>query len=321
VERGHAWQKASEIPGLLPKAGAPAIQPRGGPARRVAAPDASSYPGNSRLATDVGGGAFRVALVLSQAFGAFRAKLGIFLLMALIPLLTTVIVVIGVMALGFGFMAAGSSLVTILIVAAVLLVVVVYLVSQAMIAYGTFQNLSGRNFTFGDAFQHVFQRISSILGAVLLMALAAFGLPILVPAVPAGLVGLIWPTGGFLFFGLIAFITFYVAMTVLFVTIPACTIEPLGPRASLVRSVDLTKGYRWKVFGLLLIAWVGTAIAAGVLSGGARLVGGAVFGSLVNAVSQLFIMAFFGVLPAATYSSLRKAKEGIDVSDIADVFE
>jgi hypothetical protein len=40
---------------------------------------------------------------------------------------------------------------------------------------------------------------------------------------------------------------------------PACVIELTGPWASLKRSAQLTKGYRWKIFGLLLLlAFVGT---------------------------------------------------------------
>jgi len=325
------WQKASEIPGLLPATGAPAVQPRSGPTRG-AAPDASPDTGNSRRATDIGRREFRVGVVLSQAFSAFKARLGTFLLMAFIPSLATFVVVFaGLMLLGFGIMAAGpgrsfGAYIPIAIgsLIAILFFFVVSLGSQAMIAYGTFLNLRGRNFTFGDAFTHTSRRILSILGVALLMVLAAVIFSILGTAVIVGLVALIGSVGASLLGVLITLITFFLATTVLFVTIPACTIEPLGSVASLFRSVELTKGYRWRVFGLILIVLLGTfvaAIAVGLLSAVAQLVGGAVLGVVVNTVFNIFLMAFYSVLPAATYSSLRMAKEGIDVSDITSVFE
>jgi len=315
------WQRASEIQGLLPAASAPAIQPRGRPALDVTAPAASSDTGYSRPAIDAGGGEFRIGIVLSQTIDALKAKLGTFLLITLIPILATIVVVVVGVILGFGaVMSGGFGAIFILATLAMLLLLVVFLISQAMTAYGTFQTLSGRNFSFGDAFQHTSQRIMPIVGASLLMSLAAVIVPIAAFMALAALAALTTPAVYWLGF-LISLITIPLVMTVLFVTIPACTIEPLGSVASLSRSADLTKGYRWQVFGLILIAYVGTAIVAGVLSFIVESVAGVVLGQLVNLVLQFFILAFNGVLPAAIYLSLRRAKEGIDVGDITSVFE
>jgi len=334
------WQKASEIPGLLPLTGAPAVQPQSDPNRGAAA-DASPDTGNSRRATDIGGGEFRVGLVLSQTFSACKARLGTFLLMALLPgLVTIIMIVVGSgMTLGVvGLMAKpspgaiGSIIVGLLI--ATLLLGVVYLGSQAMIAYGTFQILSGRNFSFGDALRHTTRRILSIVGAVVLIWLAAI-IVVFLDGIVVGVVGAVIGQSGASVLGfLIIMIEMFFATTALFVTIPVCTVEPVGPLASLTRSVKLTKGHRWQIIGLLLIAGLGTFIAAIVVSavaGGVALsalgdgLGGVFVAGLVNIVLQvvflLFVTAFYSVLPAATYSNLRMAKEGIDVSDITNVFE
>ena len=339
------WQKASEIPGLLPATGAPAIQPRGGSARSGTEPGASPGAGNSSRTMDTGGGEFRIGIVLSQTFDVLKAKLGTFLLMALIPVLAFVIIAVVSffvrgMTLGTGFMRANPSPGAFASIFSGFLIVsllfgVVSLGSQAMIAYGTFQILSGRSFSFGDAFKHTSRRIIPIVGAVLLMWLAFNILLILIPAVMI-------PVAGSFLVLLMMPIAYFFAVTTLFVTIPVCTVEPLGSLASVLRSVELTNGYRWKIIGLFLVVFfvvffgaiiaavvmlvLGTilgAILATLVSAGS--VGAVVFGVVVYAVPQtvfmLFIMAFFGVLPAATYSNLRMAKEGIAVADITNVTE
>jgi hypothetical protein len=47
-----------------------------------------------------------------------------------------------------------------------------------------------------------------------------------------------------------------VLLTMWCVGTPACVVERTGPLASLKRSAQLTKGYRWKLFGLLLLLGV-----------------------------------------------------------------
>lgn len=53
--------------------------------------------------------------------------------------------------------------------------------------------------------------------------------------------------------------------------VPACVLERLGPLSSLSRSARLTKGYRWPVFGLILL----TVIAGLILYAAARFYGDA----------------------------------------------
>ena len=87
------------------------------------------------------------------------------------------------------------------------------------------------------------------------------------------------------------------------------------------RSAQLTKGHRWKIFGLLLLAVpaaiVGEAIDLAVETADA--------GELVASVAQVIWDAIWGaataVLVIATYHDLRVAKEGVDTEQIAAVFE
>lgn len=104
----------------------------------------------------------------------------------------------------------------------------------------------------------------------------------------------------------------------LYVAIPACVIEKLGVTASMSRSVALTKGYRWQIFGLFLLVVVISALGAFVftLIGGAGLVG-----QLLAFGWQVVSTAFGAVLSAVIYHDLRMAKEGIDLDTLASVFD
>jgi hypothetical protein len=54
------------------------------------------------------------------------------------------------------------------------------------------------------------------------------------------------------FLGLIAFVARgLITFTACFVAIPACVVEERGVSASMRRSMELTAGHRWKIFGLM----------------------------------------------------------------------
>lgn len=124
----------------------------------------------------------------------------------------------------------------------------------------------------------------------------------------------------------------FIVMAMLSVAVPVAVAENKGPFAALSRSAALTKGYRWRIFGagllafLLLIA-VGIAfgIAAGTLpftlSGElVHTVPGTtaiLIGSLFETVQYLFILVFASVL----YHQIRVAKEGSSAEEIAAVFD
>ena len=113
--------------------------------------------------------------------------------------------------------------------------------------------------------------------------------------------------------GLILFCMFYVA-------VPVCVVERPGVFASLSRSAFLTKGYRWKVFGTLIVIMIASIAVQYV----ARLILGSaglyvlLFGAQVlNTV----VGAFGSVLNGVIYYQLRVAKEGVDIETIARVFD
>jgi len=114
-------------------------------------------------------------------------------------------------------------------------------------------------------------------------------------------------------------------LTMLWVTVPAVVMKGLGPIAALKRSANLTKGYRWRVFGLIVLFIILVFILQWALS----LV-------LILATSEIANVYFltgigylgittFGVLSALavayTYVALKIAKEGASVEELAAVFD
>jgi hypothetical protein len=181
----------------------------------------------------------------------------------------------------------------------------------AIILYGAFQQMRGLPFRLGESVARGLNRILPLIGLTILFALG----------VGLGAVLLVIP-------GLILLVMWYVA-------VPCCVIERTGPVRSLGRSRELTKGSRWKLFGLILLTILMSVIFATVVG---ALFG--VIGSLTDFVEvmqqqkeptwplltfQLVIsgiqQAFFSVLVVVTYYHLRLYKEGVDIDAIASVFD
>src|SRR5262249_1244975 len=103
------------------------------------------------------------------------------------------------------------------------------------------------------------------------------------------------------------------------VVVPACIVEDLGPVTSLGRSAELTKGFRWKIFGIMLLLGL-MSVAATVV----QIILGTVsqaLSSLFGIVWFLFWIAYWNCTVIMTYHDLRVAKEGVDTQQIASIFD
>lgn len=117
-----------------------------------------------------------------------------------------------------------------------------------------------------------------------------------------------------------------IVLTMWSVSAPALVAEGIGPIAAFGRSRALTKGFRWPVFGALVLFGIVYLVVSGVLQGGSTMgmitlyrtsPAGAVALSVVMAgVMGIFNAAFL----AGLYGELRDAKEGGSHSQLADVF-
>lgn len=166
------------------------------------------------------------------------------------------------------------------------------------LTYGTVQALRGRRVSIGDCLIQGGRRLPV---GIVIGFLAYVGIVL-------GAVLLIIP-------GIILFTMWSVAL-------PANTVERTGILASLSRSQELTRGRRWRVFGTILVPILLSAVTSWILLGifGFRAVGLQTFqivSWLVHGVEQAFSVCVFATL----YYYLRRDKEGVDIHQIAAVFD
>jgi uncharacterized protein YqhQ len=99
------------------------------------------------------------------------------------------------------------------------------------------------------------------------------------------------------------------------VDVPACVAERLGPIKSLSRSAGLTKGYRWKILGILLLA-------SAPLIGIEMLVPNDIESrKLITELASFIFTAFLYVVCPVIYFELRRIKEGTATENLIKVFD
>jgi hypothetical protein len=183
------------------------------------------------------------------------------------------------------------------IIAFVIIWLVVFSVCQSAMIYGAFQDVRGRPFDIGASVRRGLSRFLPVIGA----------------AICAGvLVGV-----GFVFLA----IPGLMLLTMFFVIIPVCVVEGLGPIESMGRSRQLTKGYRWHIFAIYfvpaLVIGIGGALLQRLGMSIAGTAGHAILGFLVTAVGG----AYQAIVNIMTYHDLRSVKEGLDIEQLAAVFD
>lgn len=169
--------------------------------------------------------------------------------------------------------------------------------ATAVILHATFQHMRGRPVRLGESVSQALGRFLPLLGVMVLQTLG----------ISLGFLLLIIPG--------------FILLTMWYAAVPVCIAERAGPIRSLGRSRELTKGYRWRIVGLMFLL--------GIMGG----IGSAVFVLLGTALAQEWgaiaaqtlwqgLSGGFGsVAVAVAYYYLRVAKEGVDVDQIAAVFD
>lgn len=177
------------------------------------------------------------------------------------------------------------------------------LVSGALV-FGTFQDLRGQKARFGDC-------LSRALSVLVWVAVGAIAYGFIV-----GLGTLLLVIPGIIF------------MVIYWLYAPAIVVEKAGPFSALGRSAHLTKGRRWHVFGLLLAIFLAslvffflTSMILGAVGGTLILWGGATVMAFGLYIVLALISAYSAVANTVAYYYLRADKEGIEVEDIAKVFD
>ncbi len=168
--------------------------------------------------------------------------------------------------------------------------------SEAIVLFGAFQDMRGRPMNLAESAQIGLRRFLPLIGlAIVFYVLVTIGFALLI------------------FPGLMLY-------TMWFVATPPCVVEQCGPFRSLGRSQQLTKGHRWKIFGLILLVGLIGLVGGGLVLGAAALAG-PVLSFIINLIWNSVVRAFTAVLVVVTYHDLRVAKEGVDTDKIASVFD
>lgn len=172
--------------------------------------------------------------------------------------------------------------------------------TTATLVYGSFQDLRGQRAGIGECFARaVAVLLTIVLGALAYSIVMSLGMALLL--IP----------------GLIILVTYWLYA-------PAIVVERLGVGGAFTRSADLTRGKRWPIFGLMLIY----GIALYAVSFGVTLI--LAQSGALNTYTNITVLTFvlntivgasMSIGSAVTYYYLRVDKEGIDIDDIAKLFD
>lgn len=244
------------------------------------------------------GGDFRVGDVLARAWNIFTGNILFFLgitfftylaIGAAVGLFIAPFALAGALGDNWALLVVGAFLALILFLA-------LNTIGEAVLLLGSFQRMRGEPLRVNEALRRAFARFFPLIGLGILWAVALM-LCMLLFLVPGFILLCMW-----------------------WVVIPACVVEGLGPLASFGRSAALTKGYRWKIFGLVAVLFLMNGIGSQI----ADLLFG-MAGEVAKGVGALlwFVVwtAFWNCVLIMTYHDLRVAKEGIDTEQLAAIFD
>lgn len=250
-----------------------------------------------------------IGRVLERALAAVRTNPGVILGLALIVgalpalVMTYLFVQMGLSspeAFTSGAIST-TALVTATLITSLIGVVIAVLV-QGALTRATVVASQGGKVSLGDSLSTGLSVVLPLIGLAIVSAIGIMlGLVLLI--VPGVILALMWS-----------------------VAVPALVVERVGVFEALGRSNTLTKGAKWKIFGLALIIFVAywlLSIILGMIGlagyGGATtgLSLGSVLGSIV--LSTLFNTAV-GTIQPSLYVELRQWKEGTDVQSLQQVF-
>jgi hypothetical protein len=264
-------------------------------------------------------GVFRVGDVMSGAWRLLTRNL-LFFLLAPVIIYLIMVAFLALFFIIFGSDEWASDSPTVIGLGSSLAAIVglsFTLIGQGLLLLGAFQRLRGQPLRVGQVLKRVFARLAPLLGLSLLCALALilslfFGAmffmilamllgPFAIALMPA------------------AYVLSLYLVVVWAVVVPACLVEGLGPLASMIRSIDLTKGYRWKIFGILFL--LGLLFIVFVTLMFMLVAYDQMAGNIFAIIWLLVWIAYANCSIIMIYHDLRVAKEGVDTEQIATIFD
>jgi hypothetical protein len=265
------------------------------------------------------GGDFRVGEVMSRAWSVFTGNILFFVTVPILLLVSYFVIGAGLGAI-FAIVGGVTGSPWVIGLAGIITIIAILclnMIGQGVLLLGAFQRLRGQPLRPSEALQRVLARLLPLLGLSILWSLALVGAVLLSLFV-------FWAAA----FALRAFAVVLVpviAVPPLFLIViwlvaaPACVVEGLGALSSMFRSSDLTKGFRWKIVGILLLLFAVTVVERLLQFGIAA--ASPVLAVLIGLVWYVVWIAYIDCVVIMTYHDLRVAKEGVDTAQIASVFD
>ncbi len=176
-------------------------------------------------------------------------------------------------------------------------VVILEAIAQGAVMQAAYADLCGQLVDIGSSVRQGLKRSVSLIGISILQGFGIF----------FGFVLLIVP--GFLLYAM-----WYIASC-------ACVIEELGAMPSVKRSTVLTRGNRWKVLGIGLIAALVVVAPQLIVNKVLFPVVGETPWVFISYAIQAVYLPLLAVLSVVAYHDLRAAKEGLGVERISAVFD
>lgn len=170
------------------------------------------------------------------------------------------------------------------------------LVLQGALIYGTVADMNGRPVSVRDCISVGLRNFLPLFGIAILIGLAVtFGLILLV--IPGVIIAVVWS-----------------------VAVPAFVAERLDVFASFGRSAELTRGSRWRIFGLFLIYALVIILVSAVL-GILGMFGPAVRAVIVQPAAAVISGMIGATLTAVLYVELRRLREGVGPETLTAIFD
>lgn len=220
--------------------------------------------------------------------------------------------------------AEGEIAAVVAIVAVVLLfVMALYMLATSTMVYGTFQDLRGRRVGVGECIRRGLATVIPVIGIAILSTLLIILVSGLL-SLPGILIVSGTPVLGVAWIAAAVVVPSLMIYTALWVAVPVAVVERPGVIASMRRSAALTKGYRWRILGVLLVIGLLNGVAEAIATspfGGSGGAAGGMAETVIGYLVTVFFAAWGAVATAVAYHDLRAVKEGIGVNEIAAVFD
>jgi hypothetical protein len=181
-----------------------------------------------------------------------------------------------------------------------IIAVVIGALVQGALTRATVADSEGQRATFGECIAAALRVLLPLIGVGLIFGIA-IGLGFVLLIVPGIIIMVMWSVAG-----------------------PAVVVERDGVMSAFSRSSELTKGSRWKIFGLFLVLLVIYLLvfmllgAVGLRSAAAQPLGTA--NLIFSAITSIVLNLLWGTIQPSLYLELRQAKEGGSLENLSRVF-